>query len=339
MAHSVESRSNNRANVLRDALEKAERQAVQLTGANVEAFLLLLDQIDHEFETIESDEIDLRPEETRWQSLLLRLDAKPQLLVAAAAKAGGLAKLRNNHPPAESFWWHLDTELRQRRLHAARRAIVTFVIAVVVIVGGYYALNKIFPPNPAAVRMIELTSQFETLIANQQWDEALALIEQAQAELPEEVELVLWEVVFAHEAGYSERAQSAMVRAQAMAPESQPELWVQLGNFYLQAGDLAAAESAGQEAYALAPENPQVTFLLGNLAEEKGDITTAIAMFEDTFTLAEEENPQLAVIARVRMGNLLQRAPAMDSSAPLSNSATVTDSAPITAPITAPTTP
>ncbi len=339
MAHSVESRSSNRANALRDALEKAERQAVQLTGTNVESFLLLLDQIDHEFETIESDEMDLRPEETRWQSLLIRLDAKPQLLVAAAAKAGGLAKLRSNHPPAESFWWHLDTELRGRRLRATRRAVVTLVIAAIVIVGGYYALNAIFPPNPAAVRMIELTSQFETFIANRQWDEALALIDQAKAELPDEVELVLWEVVFSHEAGYTDRAQTAFAHAQAMAPESQPELWVQLGNFYLQAGDLAAAGNAGQEAYALAPENPQVTFLLGNLAEEKGDVSTAIAMFESTFTLAEKDNPQLAVIARVRMGNLLQRAPAMDSSAPLSNSATVTDTTPITGPITVPTTP
>ena len=41
------------------------------------------------------------------------------------------------------------------------------------------------------------------------------------------------------------------------------------------------------------------------------DIPTAIAMFDRTFALAEEENAQLAVIARVRMGNLLQRAPAL----------------------------
>ncbi len=334
MAHSVESRSNNPANVLRDALEKAERQAVQLTGVNVESFLLLLDQIDHYFETLTSEELDLRPEETRWQSLLIRLDAKPEALVAAARKAGGLAKLRASHPPAESFWWHLDGELGKRRLHAARRFVVTLVTAAVLIVVGYYALNAIFPPNAAAVRMIELTSAVEPLIANQQWDEALALIEQAQAELPDEVELVLWEVVFSHEAGYTERVQSALARAQEMAPDRQPELWVQLGNFYLQAGDMTAAENAGQEAYALAPENPQVTFLLGNLAEEKGDVATAIAMFEQTFTLAEEENPQLAVIARVRMGNLLQRAPAIGPGAPLSDSVTMTETTPLTAPTT-----
>jgi len=336
MAHSVESRSNNPANILRDALDKAERKAVQLTGANVEAFLLSLDQLSDYFETLEIDKIDLRPEETRWESLLSRIEAKPQTIVAAAGKAGGLAKLRAAHPPAESFWWHLDKALARRRFLAVRRFIITTITVLIVVVGGYYTINTVFPPDPAAVRMIELTSALETVIATQEWDEALALIEQAQTELPDEIELVLWEVVLSNEAGYSERAQDALARAQAMAPDREPELWVQLGNFYMQAGDLARAEDAGQQAYTIAPENPQVTFLLGNLAEEKGDIATAITMFEDTFTLAEEENPQLAVIARVRMGNLLQRAPAsapLSDSTPTSNTV-ITDTVPITTPTT-----
>jgi tetratricopeptide (TPR) repeat protein len=339
MAYSVESKSNNPANALRDALEQAERQAVQLTAQNVERFLLLLDRIEQTFETLDPDGIDLRPEETRWQSLLIRLDTKPQALVGAAAKAGGLAKLRAKHQPAESFWWHLDAALAQRRRQAARRFVLTLVTTLIVVVGGYYTLNAIFPPNPAAVRMIEFTSALETLIATGQWDEALRLVEQAQAELPDEVELVLWEVVLARQTGDDVRVADAFARAQALLPDRQPELWVQLGNFYLQAGDLAGANAAGAEAAALAPENPQVTFLLGNLAEAQGDIATAITMFENTFTYAEQDNPQLAVIARVRMGNLLQRAPAMESTAPLTDSATLTDTAPLTPSRTAPATP
>ena len=39
----------------------------------------------------------------------------------------------------------------------------------------------------------------------------------------------------------------------------------------------------------------------------EGDVSAALALFDETFQLALESNYQLAVIARVRMGALLQR--------------------------------
>ncbi|MCB0062098.1 MAG: hypothetical protein KDE19_08290, partial [Caldilineaceae bacterium] len=68
-------------------------------------------------------------------------------------------------------------------------------------------------------------------------------------------------------------------------------------------------------------------FLLANIAEQTNDIATAIEMFERTFTLAEDDNPQLAVIARVRLGNLLQRAPGMQPTTPVTETVPLTDSA------------
>ena len=53
--------------------------------------------------------------------------------------------------------------------------------------------------------------------------------------------------------------------------------------------------------------DPQGYFLLASVAEMKGDTVCAVDLFEETFQLAADGNPQLAVIARVRMGNLLQR--------------------------------
>lgn len=341
MAYSVESKSNNPANALREALEKAERRAVQLTRDNVEEFLLLLDRIEHDFETFDNDDIDLRPEEVRWQSLLNRLNSKPQSLAAAAARAGGMANLRAKHPPAESFWWHLDAEVTKRRLQTTRRVITTVVTLLVVVVGGYYAINAIFPPDPNAVRMLGVTSQLDEFIANQQWEEALGVVEEAQAELPNEVELVLWETVFANQLGDTERADAAWTRAQELLPDQPAILMVQLGTFYLQVGDLARSTTVANEALALAPENPQVSFLFGNIAEADGDLETAIEMFEKTFALAEDDNPQLAVIARVRMGNLLQRAPGMLAPDTVTDTVPLTDSVPVsgTTNLSAPVTP
>lgn len=330
MAYSVESKASNLANTLREKLDQAERQVVNLTAANVEEYLLLLDQIEIHLTELTTDAADLRPEWGRWESLTSRLQSKPEPLVAAATKVGGLAQLRQKHPPATGFWWELDKEVAHRRAQSVKRSVTTFAIILVVVFGGWWTLNTFFPPSPEAVQMLETNSQLEELIAQQRWEEALAVVETAQQTLPDEIELVLWEVVFAEQLGDMERAQHAFARAQALLPDHPVELLVQLGNQRLQVGNFAGAQAAGNEALATDPENAQATFLLGSVAEATNDVTTAIAMFDRTFTLAEDDNPQLAVIARVRMGNLLQRAPAMDTSSTLSTTGTLTATTTIT---------
>ncbi len=340
MAYSVETKTtSNPANALRDALTMAERQIVQLHGGNAEEYLVRLDQIEALFETLtDNEDLDLRSEQVRWQSLLSRLSSQPQPLAAAAAKAGGMAKLRAKHPPADSFWWHVDAEVARRRLNSVRRLVISIVTLVVVVVGGYWLINTIFPPNPAAVRMLEVNSTIDQFLMEGQWAEALNVVEEVQKELPEEIELYLWEVVLATQLGEDEQAAEALAEAKALLPDRLPELWVQLGTYYLQVGDVENATATADEATALSPDNPQVTFLLANIAEQRNDLATAIEFFERTFELAENDNPQLAVIARVRMGNLLQRAPAMSPTTPMTGTAPITPTQNITAAALSPAT-
>ncbi|RIK56312.1 MAG: hypothetical protein DCC57_03525 [Chloroflexi bacterium] len=315
MAYTVESQTNTPANHLRDALDKAERLVVQVSGQNVEELLLLLDQIEQRFAQLSSDGIDLRPEEVRWQSLLNRLDSKPERIVSAAAAAGGLAELRRRHPPADSFWWQLDSIVVDRRKRAVKRAVITLgglVIAVALILWG---INFFFPPNPQAVAMVEATNQIDRLITDQRWDEALAVVQQARQQLPDEPELAVWEAVLYERLGNAEGAASALEEAKALFGDNPVQLWITLGNDRMMVGDLDGADAAAQQAAALAPEEPMVTFLQGGIAEARGDIPRAIELFQKTSELAGDENAQLNVIARVRLGNLLQRPDAFTSPA------------------------
>jgi Flp pilus assembly protein TadD len=88
-----------------------------------------------------------------------------------------------------------------------------------------------------------------------------------------------------------------------------------LGNNRMRVGDVEGAFEAAEQAQALNPDEPQVYFLLGSIAEIQGDLPTAISYFDQTFQLAEGSNPQLAVIARVRMGQLMQNPGSMNSPA------------------------
>lgn len=306
MAYSVDTTTSTPITQLRERLDKAERLVVQVDRESVVALLTLLDEIERQLEGLEGSDTDLRPEETRWNSILSRIHSQPGPIVRAANAAGGFDKLRAENPPAESFWWHLDSEVARRRAASIRRLIITLVTVVVVAVGGYWAINFFFPPDPAAVLMVETNSGLDRLIAEQRWQEGLDLVRSARVQLPDNPELMLWEVVLNERLGDSEAAAAVMAEAEQALSDQRVQLLIYLGNNRLRVGDLDGAMAAGEEALSLDPNDPQVYFLLGGVAEARGDIAIAVNYFDQTYQLAEGNNPQLAVIARVRMGQLLQ---------------------------------
>jgi tetratricopeptide (TPR) repeat protein len=307
MAHTVESRADSPANQLRDALDRAERLVVTVDRHTVEELLVLLDAIRQSFIDLSGDGVDLRPEDVRWRSILNRLMSRPGPIVNAAAAAGGYAPLRAKHPPAEDIWWHLDSFVAQRRRKAALRLVTTIVAIVAGAAILYYAINTLFPPDPAAVMMVDATSSISQLIQQERWDDALAVVDEALTELPNEPELLIWRTVLLEHLGRADEAEEALQKAQDVYPARAALFWTVLGNTRFQAADLDGAEAAGQKAIELDPDEPQAYLLLGGLAEMRGDMNTAIEMFEKTVALAEETSPELVVIAKVRLAQALQR--------------------------------
>jgi predicted Zn-dependent protease len=254
--------------------------------------------------------------------------------VAAANQAGGLPALRERHPPAESFWWQLDAEVARRRTQMIRRALVTLVIIVGAVGGALWAVDFFFPPDPRAVILVNTNADIDQLIMEQKWDEALEVVERAQQQLPNEPELLIWEGVLAEQLGDTVRSAAALEQARQLVADQPASFWVLVGNHRLMVGNLAGAEQAGQEALAIAPDDAQATFLLGGVAEARGDTFAAVDLFNRVFDLAEQDNPQLAVIARVRMGNLLQQVgpfpptETLTGTAPMSGTQNVTPATP-----------
>lgn len=308
MAHAVESRTYTPAQQLRSALDEAERLIVSPTAQTIEKLLTLLDQIEWLFVDLASMGVDLRPEEGRWQGLRSRVMSKPGPLAAAAAAAGGMKKLRAAHPPATSAWWQVDVMVAERR----RRALTRFSIGTAAVVGTllllYWAINTFFPPSPEAVLMVETNSAIDAALQQGDFAAARQAVEQARTQAPNEPELWLWDVTLSEQLGDQTRAEASLAKAKELLSDQPTGLWLTLGNQRMQVGNLDGAEAAANEAIALSPNEPQAYFLLGGIAEARGDYAKAIELFDKTYQLAEADNPQLAVIAKVRMGNLLQRA-------------------------------
>lgn len=307
----VEMRTSSPAEALRADLGEAERLVVNVNAENVEALLRLLDRIEARLDELEKGQSDVRAERGRWETLLARLARRPGPVAKAAARAGGMAKLRAANPPHESFWWRLDAEsaaLRRRawtRLALALGGIVLFFVAL------YWAVETLFPPNPQVVLLSQTTAAIQERVLDGDFEGALAAAEASHDALADQPELLIWEAVLNEQLGRQERAAELLSSAEALLRDSPALYWTQLGTTRLQVGDLEGSEAAALQAAELDASLPQPYFLLANIADARGETERAIELFDKTFTLAEESDPQLAVIARVRVGELLQRPPAI----------------------------
>ena len=309
MAYSVREERQSLANSLRDDIGEAERMIVQLRRDNVELFLQLLDRIEERFAELESGGLDLRPEYTRWGSLQSKLRREAGRIVRVIDVAGGLEQLRQANPPAEGFWWRLDAVVAAARRRLIRRLGVSLGSIAAVLVIVWALLTFVFPPDPNTVVASEAISTLQQLAFEGRWEEALAVIEEALAQLTQpDAELLIWEGVIRGKLGQDERAREALEEAKSLVPAGQlVAYWWSLGSIQINVGDVEDARNSGFEAIRLDDTDPQGYFLLAGVAEAKGDTVCAVDLFEETFQLAADSNPQLAVIARVRMGNLLQR--------------------------------
>ena len=308
MAHTIESQINTVTDTLRERLSEIERQIIQPNLNDVETFLRSLDQIDAQFDELAQSDIDLRSETARWEGIQSRLYGVPTLITRSARSAGGLRALRTKYPPAEKFWWHLDEFHAASQRKMIRRTVTTLALIVLIVVGGWQLVNIFFPPDATAVFLLETTNQIEYQIEQGDLVGARTIVDDAMASKPDAPELLIWSIVLAEKLNDQARADHDIARIQELFPDQLAQVWTMLGNQRLQLGDLDGAENAANQALAVDDMDPQIYLLLASIAEVRGDVPLAISLFEKTYNLSDS-NPQLQVVARYRMGQLMQQAP------------------------------
>lgn len=310
MAHNTTNRASSPADALRQDLDEAEKLVTRVRPENVEPLLLTLDRIDAEFDMLAGSEMDLRPERSRWDSLIQRVNTQAAAIAGAAAKGPRFSQLRKTHaigPATEfSFWWFLDQEANRQR----RRMLVRLGTILGSVVGGlllvYWGMMTFFPPDPLDVLYADVMYQLDQYSMEQDWSDALALIDANLEQLAAEPDMLIWRGVLEERLDHPEIAKENLAQARAMLSGREVFYWNTLGNRRLQVGDLDGAEPALAQALALDPDNPQAHFLMGGLAEARGDNALAMEYYNRVFDLAESSDPQLAVIARVRVSQLMQ---------------------------------
>ena len=170
---------------------------------------------------------------------------------------------------------------------------------MVVVVGLIVYAVRTAPPTADVASILNLG------VAGQ-LDEAYTLAQREAEAFPDDYEVHVWLAVLAEQRGEQTVADAAWQRATAALPAGQ-EFTYTRGSVRMMVGDFTRASQDMELLKADPVTLPEGLFLEAGIAEAQGRVTDAIRIFQAAADAAEAADRQeMAVIARVRMGNLMQ---------------------------------
>jgi len=316
-ARELRPRMRTQVDILRDNLTELERSLPTLRGRGQRAVELLhrLDAVHDDLARLQEQGTDLRPEQTRLESIeeALRGDRAPVLAREVARTAGWKTVRASVLPDRDRWWWYLDEELAQRRRTTLRRWVLRggiILLALALLVGAY---ERFLAPSPEAQQRMALTQRAEQYFDEGNLDQAIASFEAAAALDPGDVEVQLWLGVLYRQVGGQEATAMEAFRSARQSSPSLVNYFLLRCRIYLRMGMLHEAASDVMAALALDPQSSHALFLLGDVLEQQGNYSEAIAVFQKVSV--EAQDPALQVLAKVRYGMLLEAGPALDAAA------------------------
>ncbi len=284
---------------LRAALDDAERVAVsaRVAADDAVAFLRACDTIDMLIDAVGAG-ADIRPETNRADFLRERLRANAELIVGVVQRAGRDRDLHDSPSWKRALTITADARARRFRRMALIGAGAVIVIALLAL------LPVIAPAEPAP----DIAS-ISRLLTDREIAAALDLARAEYERFPDNPEAALWRGVLELRAGDPQVAEELFAQARRHAASDVAFLF-ERGNLLIQAGLPDAAEADAAALIARSDAGAEGYLLLGSVREARGDREGAIAAFQQAADLAAAANkPQLEVIAKTRLGMILQSPP------------------------------
>ncbi|MDW8213348.1 MAG: tetratricopeptide repeat protein [Roseiflexaceae bacterium] len=296
---SIETTAQTPLGRLRAALDDAERVAVSagMSADDAVSFLRACDAIECLLSEIGAA-ADIRPEVNRANFVRERLRVNAESIARVVQSAG------RTHDVAGMRSWEavqsLVTTVRARRI----RRLAIAGLGAVALIAALALLLLIFPAEPAPD-----IGAISRLLAN---EGAAAALDRARAEyerFPDNPEAALWRGVLELRAGDPAAAEELFAQARQRAA-SEVGFLFERGNLLIQVGLFDAAEADAAALIARPDAQAEGHLLLGSVREARGDRAGAIEAFQQAADLAAAaDKPHLEVIAKTRLGMILQSLP------------------------------
>ncbi len=284
---------------LRAALDDAERVAVSasMSADDAVSFLRACDAIEQYINEAGSG-ADIRAETNRADFVRERLRANAAAIVRVIQRAG-----RAGEVEACRSWAHaqaIASDLRTRRI----RRLMIAGIGAALLIATLALLPVIVPAEPAPA-----IGAISRVLANEGAAAALDLARAEYERFPDDPEAALWRGVLELRAGDPAAAAELFEQARWQAA-SEIGFLFERGTLLIQVGLLDDAEADADALIARPDAQAEGYLLLGSVQEARGDRAGAIAAFQQAADLAAAaDKPHLEVIAKTRLGMVLQALP------------------------------
>jgi Tfp pilus assembly protein PilF len=179
------------------------------------------------------------------------------------------------------------------------------VAAVLAVLYGVY--QRFLAPSPEVTAAFAHRQKSEQALEQNDLNAALREVETAIAAMPAEADQWVLKGVIQSLLGQEQAAGETFAAAEAKLG-SRSALLVSRGQRWLLAGRFDAALADAQAAIALDPDSIVGHLVLGQVFERTQQEWKAITAYEQAARLADAQNqPQLAVMARMQLGMIQQR--------------------------------
>ncbi|MHB1293900.1 MAG: tetratricopeptide repeat protein [Anaerolineae bacterium] len=295
---------------LRDMIRRLEIGAATPKGRGLEVLELLKtrDQAEDLMDRFAQEDIDLRPERSRLETIDGVLASKCSLLDRELRSIGGMAGARQQEKPSEDrTWWFSDLVKAEKQRRTLIRTSLIIAGLLLVLIVGNSVLDRLYGLSPLEKEARSFVTTAESSFANGDIDAAIAAYEQALAVDPSMADVQVNLAVLYETKGRTEDAAKALAAGEA-ASDTRVNYLLNLSQAYAGVGNMDKALLAANEAVAEGPDVARAYLQRGGLYEELGQNSPALDDYDRATSLATEQGEDaLYVLARTRYGMLLQR--------------------------------
>ncbi|HDZ50102.1 MAG TPA: tetratricopeptide repeat protein [Candidatus Aerophobetes bacterium] len=266
--------------------------------------LTLRDEIEDLLLNLEKRGTDLEADKVRLETFDTIIRKKMKMVYRKlTASLNPLPYREERKIPRSHWWWYLDELLKEKRVRARKRWLIRGGIAAVALLAAYIILTKIVPqPKQSVIYQGEARELYQ----EGELDEAIEIYKKAQGLEPDDSSIPLMLGMIYEDKGLLDRANDYFERARLLSSQK-IDFYNSRGMIYFQMGKLDKAVLDAKKALELDSNSAFSHFLLGNIYEMENKIAEAILEYQIVSDL--DQNPQLTVMARFKMGMIMQRAP------------------------------
>ncbi len=316
----VPSKSRTTIDRVREALDQAERAISALSDAGSRAsevgdrstlsnpleLLHLLDRIDHELHDLGQQDVDVRIEQTRFETLQRQLQHRKERFLKQAGWALEEARRSSRDSLSDNWWWHLDEAAARQRRRRLMRLAAGALAVIVLLAGAWLAYERFLAPPPEVGEALRHMEAGRYQVAEGDLRAALAAFNAATELTPDDPEPWLWKGVLHGQLGASTQAEEAFAAAEPLY-ETRFDFVLNRAPIYLQAGDVAKSRADANKAIDLDPTSGWGYYMRAGVAAAEKDYDAALADLERAAELADQSGDRrLQALAATQQAQLMQ---------------------------------